>query len=296
MWGKVILGIIVGLATIGFFMFCIVSILLRFFAVDFGTIGLISSILTVLLVIGSNFDDLKLAYYYRPDWKAYDKSIADYKMDNLREQENYEIMQNDQRKILAKYPEYEHQKRQSGLKDLIRTNYAEILRNSQILNDSSIRKGLSEIYFYNVLSKIERFKVYKSLKYGYYFPDIVIVDKISYLVFDIEIDEPYTLEDKAPVHYGNIDSARNEYFVNNGFLVIRFTEEQVIYYTNECVQIISEVADAFILFKELTEVDKINSDIFSKILSKSWDYQEAFDLAYNNSRDAVIKQLYKRII
>lgn len=83
-------------------------------------------------------------------------------------------------------------------------------------------------------------KIMFSLPNGNAFvPDAAYVDPLSGLCIDIEIDEPYSLPDGEPIHYvGSLDEYRNSFFSGKGWFVIRFAEEQVAKYPEECIQYI----------------------------------------------------------
>lgn len=108
----------------------------------------------------------------------------------------------------------------------------------------SVQKGISEDYFYNLLEK--EFDVKRNIKIpvgeSFYYPDILLVHDGLYI--DIEIDEPYVGNEKSVIHYlkGNdyyilpsVDHYRNEYLSDNGWEIIRFSEEQVFLFPKECV-------------------------------------------------------------
>jgi hypothetical protein len=64
------------------------------------------------------------------------------------------------------------------------------------------------------------------------------------MYFDIEIDEPYTLEKKQPIHYINeknnsySDEKRDFEIIQSNWVVIRFCEEQIIKYPEKCISLI----------------------------------------------------------
>ena len=60
-----------------------------------------------------------------------------------------------------------------------------------------------------------------------YEPDIVLVDRARNLFIDIEIDEPYDGYYRTPAHEEGKDDLREQFFVESGWAVIRFTERQV---------------------------------------------------------------------
>ncbi len=78
-----------------------------------------------------------------------------------------------------------------------------------------------------------------------YTPDIVYESRK--IGIDIEIDEPYVFASKEPIHYcepdggGHKDSDRNAYFTSAGWIVIRFSEQQVIETPNECILVVEYV-------------------------------------------------------
>jgi very-short-patch-repair endonuclease len=161
-----------------------------------------------------------------------------------------------------------------------------IIKDSIILDDNEIKKGVSEEFFYKILNKYSNYKVYKSLKYGFYFPDLVIVK--DNLVAVLEIDEPYSFENKEPIHYDDMDENRDIFFVDNGFLVIRFAEDQILSEPLKCVKILDDIYGMVLNFGEYSNLKKIN-----KIELPSWSYQTGFDLAYNNSRNKNLNKIRK---
>lgn len=73
-------------------------------------------------------------------------------------------------------------------------------------------------------------------------PDIAIIDESSSnLRIDIEIDEPYAGITRQPIHCKGEDLNRDIYFVDRGWIVIRFSEYQVHLKEMECLRFIAEV-------------------------------------------------------
>ncbi len=61
-----------------------------------------------------------------------------------------------------------------------------------------------------------------------YEPDFVLFDKDLNLYIDIEIDEPYDGYSRTPTHVSNgSDKIRDKFFIDSGWVVIRFTEHQI---------------------------------------------------------------------
>jgi hypothetical protein len=76
-------------------------------------------------------------------------------------------------------------------------------------------------------------------------PDIALIGrKNDCLRIDIEIDEPYAGITRQPTHCKGDDTMRDIYFVDRGWIVIRFSEYQVHMFEKECLRFISEVIKA----------------------------------------------------
>jgi hypothetical protein len=72
-------------------------------------------------------------------------------------------------------------------------------------------------------------------------PDIAIIDKSNLnLRIDIEIDEPYAGLTRQPTHCKGEDVNRDIYFVDRGWIVVRFSEYQVHLQENDCLRYIAE--------------------------------------------------------
>lgn len=126
-----------------------------------------------------------------------------------------------------------------------------------------VKKGISEKWFYHIIKdKIEsiggvvlpdlKIMIFSEKPYNghsvlsqlledtnnphYYYPDIAII--INNLYIDVEIDEPYSIESRMPVHYIESDDYRNNYISSHGWEVIRFAEEQIVKYPDECLKTI----------------------------------------------------------
>lgn len=113
--------------------------------------------------------------------------------------------------------------------------------NKEIKNS---KRGIAEEYFENYLNKWFKNRVYKNYEFSDieytrgYCPDFIIQED-SNLHIDIEIDEPYDFIGKKQIHYTvdniHINTNRDSPFTNTcGWIVIRFAEEQVVRYPNEC--------------------------------------------------------------
>lgn len=138
-------------------------------------------------------------------------------------------------------------------------------------------KGVLEDYFFDYLKRSFKSKIHNNIKLSgsNYIPDFVYVDKINNLVIDIEIDEPYTLTLKnefEPTHYKGTDRARDTHFLQNGWHVIRFAEEQIARYPEKCIEQIEACIETM-----------SNSPVLPQI--KCWHYSEAREMIDTKFRE-----------
>lgn len=117
-------------------------------------------------------------------------------------------------------------------------------------------------------------------------PDITMHHSESRCTIAIEIDEPYVLSSGEPIHYIDADDERNSAFIALGWIVIRFTERQVVQNIDECVSLIEDITlnlwgSTKKLINPLTVVDHA----FQKSKRDSlWTQEEARSMAFNNYR------------
>ena len=88
---------------------------------------------------------------------------------------------------------------------------------------------------------VETFSIYGET-FRKYIVDFAYVDTESGLCIGIEIDEPYTLNESKAIHFD--DSKRNSFFIQKGWFVLRFAEEQVILYPDYCCEYIQSIIEA----------------------------------------------------
>lgn len=74
-----------------------------------------------------------------------------------------------------------------------------------------------------------------------YIPDFAYIDSQLNLHIDVEIDEPYTINTRQPLHYLGClkDQQRNQFFLEQGWVVIRFSEAQVVKSPASCCKAIA---------------------------------------------------------
>ena len=78
-----------------------------------------------------------------------------------------------------------------------------------------------------------------------YEPDFVYINKEKGIYVDIEVDEPYSAN-HHPTHYitndgTHKDHQRNQAFLDAGWYVIRFTEQQMFCQTKECMKLLFDL-------------------------------------------------------
>lgn len=110
------------------------------------------------------------------------------------------------------------------------------------------QKGSSEAYFFRYLKRYFPGCVFDNLalriKDAHYFPDFVLYYEPHELWIDIEIDEPYSLPHGEPTHYIGADDRRNQFFLDKGWVIVRFTEEQVVRQPVACCRFLAELLQA----------------------------------------------------
>ncbi len=79
-------------------------------------------------------------------------------------------------------------------------------------------------------------------RFAPYEPDIVLYDEEINLYIDVEIDEPYNGYNRLVTHIieGN-DAIRDVFFKESGWVVVRFSEKQVHFYSGECIRMLENI-------------------------------------------------------
>lgn len=121
-------------------------------------------------------------------------------------------------------------------------------------------------------------------------PDIALIYENNYHInIDIEIDEPYSGYDRKPIHCKDnpADLYRDQIFINAGWIVIRFAEEQVIKSPLNCTLIVARLLHAidnmYTINKSiLADIEKSGETFYT--ISK-WNKDEAMNMAATNYRE-----------
>jgi very-short-patch-repair endonuclease len=157
----------------------------------------------------------------------------------------------------------------------------------QPVGESDAQNGVSEKTFYQITKRffpnIVQGVAFHNPKFHHpYSADFLIVHT-SGLSIDIEIDEPYVGNTKEPHHCidQRKDNVRNQFFTQNNWVVIRFSEKQVVKYPYRCckviAQVIARVSGDFTFLSQLNNVPSLPPE-------PMWTIKQAKNWAKDNYR------------
>ena len=122
-----------------------------------------------------------------------------------------------------------------------------------------------------------------------YTPNFAYINSSLKLHIDIELDEPYAHNIKEPTHYLGAwkDNNRNDFFLDKGWLVIRFSEEQASRHPKSCCKTIASV-----IAQVLGDDSVLNQFVNVPNLRtmQQWTQSEAEDMAASNYRNKYSQQ------
>ncbi len=156
-------------------------------------------------------------------------------------------------------------------------------------------QGWSEAKFGDSLRQYFPGKIYSGLTLNIpdfdhpYTADFTYIDSLLKLYIDIELDEPYAYNSKEPTHYLGAwkDDNRNNFFLGKGWLVIRFSEEQVVRHPKSCCKTIASAISSV-----LGDNSVLNQ--FANTLDlqpmRQWTQSEAEQMAANDYRPTYLQQ------
>lgn len=131
----------------------------------------------------------------------------------------------------------------------------------------------------------------------YYEPDFIIkLDKGIYL--DIEIDEPYVGNNGKIIHYfdeefnQSVDAVRDQFFLKNNWIIIRFAEEQIFKQPQACCKFIGEVIKNLNLEFDMSIFTKINTLKNVKV----WNKEDALIMMRKRYRETYFPQSIRNSI
>ena len=254
-----------------------------FFTIGKGNIFLSIVFLIAVFVIGKNLGRFKTitinekVYLPRAE---FNNLVNEYNKKKLEiENKNIEL-----EKIYHKKKVEIENKIESIKQDIVLIEYQKKLKPIQKTerNLENIKRGKSELMFldklYNKFGDQIKVDLIPDIDSDFYYPDFTFICNKTGLHIDIEIDEPYTLLDKKPIHHiESNDDVRNKFFLDKNWIVIRFTENQIKKYSNECIELIDNTVNAII-----NKSDLIDHNV---PLESKWNYEEALVMSYNNTRN-----------
>jgi hypothetical protein len=114
-----------------------------------------------------------------------------------------------------------------------------------------------------------------------YEPDIALIDKRKdgCIRVDIEIDEPYDGTSRKAIHCKGDDEARDIYFIDRGWIVIRFSEYQVHSHELSCLKFVAEVLSTIhqsysIPIKLRQAIDLPQENFWDLIQAQKWEKEK----------------------
>lgn len=151
------------------------------------------------------------------------------------------------------------------------------------------QEGFSEAKFYSHLEIYFGEKIVRGLTFNIpnyhkpYCPDFAYIDRNTNLSIDIEIDEPYDYKSSKPMHFeeSRKDQKRNDFFLDKGWIVIRFSEEQVVRYPKSCCKAIAKVIAKVLGDKSVLSQFRNVEDLPT---IRQWTESEAATMAAKNYR------------
>lgn len=120
-----------------------------------------------------------------------------------------------------------------------------------------------------------------------YEPDLAYIDEQRGIFIDIENDEPYTLGKRIPTHYLGKDDQRNSDITAAGWIVLRFSEKQLIDTPARVVRTIMDVVRSIAPDIEMPPVLQNTQPVDT---DPRWDYDTARLHAKSCYRDSYMNK------
>lgn len=188
---------------------------------------------------------------------------------------------------LAKFDSTIDQKRQQIKVSIHQENLKPEIKATR--GSPSLKRGLAELKFLELLQSELRDLIFIDMVISYnskvstsvYTPDFTLICPKTDLHIDIEIDEPYSIKEKLPIHYINCgDEERDNYFLEHNWCVVRFSEFQIIKNPMECIETLKSVYDSLLILRNtyLTKLDPQNC----------WTYEDSFILQNKRYRESYL--------
>lgn len=191
-----------------------------------------------------------------------------------------DLNEHEEKVKLLKSPDEIKKHRLNELNKSLNDNHSRFLNKKEF---TPLYSGSSEEYFYTVLKAKFSTNIYRNYGFEFrdttYLPDFIYYDYKGILI-DIEIDEPYEQKSGKPIHYRGADDYRDRCFTNENFIIIRFSEEQIKRYADQCCSYIEIVRQAILDCEPIENIQSIS--LVPKIMQ--WSKEEAESMARRNYR------------
>lgn len=222
---------------------------------------------------------------------CYKQRLAEYQQ-QLSEYESYQL-----RRLQSKGKEMEQynsmlQERYKWLLRLLK----KIVEPPAGQGKGGVQQGVSEKQFFVYLCRY--FSGFYDFCMGGEFPipgtslrytaDFILVHQPTGLAIDIEIDEPYEGRTGKPHHCVDRgkDSQRNQFFLQRNWVVIRFSELQVVKYPDACCKVIARVI--FQITGDYRGLVQLGN-VVDLLPHKQWTAKEATYMAKNKFRNSYLQ-------
>lgn len=259
--------------------------------------GLLSFVFFFLASSAIGFHIWRQIKSYPRRAKQYAESLQDYQRTITEQRQN--LIEKEEEAQRVGSSEYLEEFRNKSVLDAL--NKTRRPRLNKDLN-SQETKTKPEKYFLKYLNKFFSNKIYSGISmnsrgYGIpYQPDFIYFDSAFNLCIDIEIDEPYSLDAETNQyeikHYLELgdDAEQNRYFLDNGWIIIRFSEEQAIKQPDSCCKVIAETIHSIIKTQSTTYNFALTPDLEKSL---QWTSENAKEMVEKKHRENYLSQFLR---
>ena len=158
--------------------------------------------------------------------------------------------------------------------------------------------GASEKAFSEFLERFFPGRVHTQLRLsipnwdGAYSTDFTISFPEIGIWIDCEIDEPYDYKTGKPTHCINSDCNRNTFFLKNNWIVVRFSEEQVVRYPESCCK---ELAIVIQIVTGMRMYSQELMTIPALLPQPVWTHRQAKKMAKAKYRDRYLNSVKLKV-
>jgi len=159
-------------------------------------------------------------------------------------------------------------------------------------SERDFNKVLEQYFPGRVQSQLKFPVVINGREYAYSIDFAIVFDEIGVCI-DCEIDEPYDYKSRRPTHCidQKSDAIRNSFFVEGNWIVIRFSEAQIVLHPHSCCKTIAKVVSRIMGSHKFLRGFENVPDL--KPIPK-WTKRQAKRMALARVRDRYLSGIYKR--